>query len=82
MRVHQRRQAERLGQVELARRGVEQVVAAHDLADALGGVVGYDRQVAGRSLGVAAHDEVVDHALDVPVQAVLERDPRRVARGS
>ena len=31
----------------LSRRGVEQVVAAHDLADALGGVVDHHRQVVG-----------------------------------
>ena len=66
--------AERPREEELARRGVEQVVAAHDLLDALGGVVDHDREVVGDRPVVAAHHEVVDHALDVAVQAVGEAD--------
>ena len=58
----------------MPRRRVEQVVAAHDLLDALGGVVDHDRQVVGDRPVVAAHHEVVDHALDVAVQAVDESD--------
>ena len=54
---------EQPGEEELARRRLQQVVAAHDLADALPGVVDDHGEVVGGRAVVAAHDEVVDDAL-------------------
>ena len=55
---------------------LEQVVAAHDLADLLPRVVDDHGEVVGGRAVVAAHDEVVDHALLRAVHAVVEGDPR------
>ena len=63
VRVDGRGEPEPPAEEELARRRVEQVVAAHDLADALPGVVDDHREVVGGRAVVAAHDEVVDDAL-------------------
>ena len=55
-------------------RGVEssEVGAAHDLADALAGVVDHDREVVGERAVVAAHDEVVHRRRVRTQQPVLE----------
>ncbi len=62
VRVAGRREAEALAEPELARRRVEQVGAAHDLADPLRRVVDDDGEVVRVGAVVAAHDEVVDDA--------------------
>jgi hypothetical protein len=71
-------QAEARGEPELARGGVQEVLAADDLADPLGAVVDDDRQVVGERAVVAAHDEVVDDARLRAVDAVGEGDRRGV----
>jgi hypothetical protein len=60
---------------QLTRGRVEQVVAAHDLADPLVGVVDDDREVVRRRAVVAPQHEVVDDGLDRSVDAVDEADP-------
>ncbi len=60
--------AERALQGDLPRRVVEQVGAAHDVADALRGVVDHDRQLIGPQAVGAPHDEVAD----VDLEALLE----------
>ena len=58
--VGRHRQAEQPRDEHLARRRVEQVVAPHDLLDALVGVVDHDGHVVGADAVVAAQHEVVD----------------------
>ena len=60
-------------EVGLSRRRGEQVVAAHDLVDALLGVVDDDRQVVGRHAVVAPQHDVVDRAGERAVQLVVDR---------
>ena len=72
------REPEPRAEPELARRRVQQVRAAHDLADPLRGVVDDDGEVVGVDAVVAAHDEVVDDAGDLPGEPVGEADARRV----
>ena len=55
---------------QLPRRGVEQVGAADDLADALVGVVDHHGEVVRERAVVAADHEVVDDAFDRPAEAV------------
>ena len=75
-------EAEPRAEPQLARRGVQEVGAAHDLAHALLGVVDDDGQVVGERPVVAAHHEVVDDALHGPGDAVLEGHPRGVGADS
>ena len=71
------RQAEQALQVDLPRRRGEQVVAAHDDVDALGGVVDHDGEVVRRHAVVAAQHDVVGGAGDRP-----GTDRRRTSTGS
>ena len=72
--------AEQVEQVRLARRGVEQVVAAHHLLDALVVVVDHDGHVVRRHAVVAAQDDVVGRPGDRAVQPVDDRDRLRRRR--
>ena len=53
---------------------------AHHLADALRGVVDHHGEVVGVRAVAAAHDEVVDDALDPPQQPIRERHRAPSAR--
>ena len=72
VRVGRLRQPERPREPELARGGVGEVGAAHDLLDALLGVVDDHREVVGERAVAAPDHEVVDHALDPAQEPVLE----------
>ena len=72
--VGRHRQVQQLGEVDLARRRREQVVAADDLVDALRRVVDDDGQVVRGDPVVAAEDEVVDEGAGGAGQAIDERD--------
>ena len=74
--VRGRLHAEQPGEEELARGRLQQVVAAHHLADALPGVVDDHREVVGGRAVVAADHEVVDDPVLVAVQAIGEADAR------
>ncbi len=79
MRVLGRRQLEQPGEVDLAGRRIEQIVATHDLGDALGGVVDHDGQVVGGHAVVALQHDVVDHPAERTGDPVDELDPLVVA---
>ena len=66
-------QAQQPRDQQLARRGVQQVVAAHHLADRLVGVVDDHRQVVGVRAVPAAQRDVVDGRLHLAVHQVGER---------
>ena len=72
-------QPEQALQLDLAGRRCQQVVAAHDDVDALGGVVDDDGEVVRRHAVVAPQHDVVGHAGVATGDAVVERDrlPRR-----
>ena len=74
VRVARSREAEQLGEQDLSRRRVEQVGAAHDLADPLVCVIDDDGELVCRHPVRAAHDEVVDGAGVAPGQTILELD--------
>jgi hypothetical protein len=61
-------------QEDLARRGRRQILAADDLAHALGGVVDDNRQLVGVDAVGANHDEIVDHPGHRAEQGVIEVD--------
>ena len=58
--VGRRRQSEQLLQRDLPGRRREQVIAAHDVADAIRRVVDDHRQLVGVQAVGAAHDDVAD----------------------
>ena len=62
--------------MQLARGGVQQVRAAHDLAYALGCVVDDHGEIVCGGAIVAAHDEIVDDVAARAEQPVGERDDR------
>ena len=66
VQVARRRQAERALQQDLARRVVGQVLAAHDVGDALRGVVDHHRQLVGPQAVGAPQHEVADRAAPRP----------------
>lgn len=78
MQVVGRRQAQRALQQNLPRRGIEQVGAAHHVADALRGVVDHHRQLVGPATVGAQQHEIADlgvHVLgDGAAHAVAKRD--------
>ena len=74
------RPTEQVEQVGLARRGVEQVVAAHDLLHALVVVVHDDGHVVGGHAVVAAQHDVVGGPGDLAAQPVDDRDRLAVRR--
>ena len=80
VRVARRGQAEPRGDVQLARRRLDEVGAAHDLAHALRCVVDDHGEIVCGGAVVAAHDEVVDDVLVPSEQAVGERDGDRRGR--
>ena len=71
-------QAQQALQIDLARRRIEQVGAAHDVADPLLGIVHHHRQLVGEQAIGAAHDEIADlrcqGLADAPLQAIVESD--------
>ena len=90
-----RRQPQPGGDVQLARRRLDEIRAAHDLPDPGSCVVDDHGEIVCRDAVVAAYDQIVDDALAAAEQAVGERDgrragaqaqrgraPRRLARGA
>ena len=73
VRIARRRQAEHSLQVDLARRRVEQIAAAHHLGDALLGVVDDDRQLVGEQAISAVDDKIPDITRQALVMAALNR---------
>jgi len=71
VRVARRRQAQPLLQKDLARCGVEQVGAPHDVRDALVGVVDHDGQLVGEVAVGAQQHEVADLAREVLAESAL-----------
>ena len=74
MRPLRARQPEQVGDERLAGGRREQVVAADDHPDPLGGVVDDDREVVGEGAVATAQDEVVDDVGALAVEAVHEPD--------
>ncbi len=79
VRVARHWQAEQPRKLDLARGGVEQVVAAHHLVHALVGVIDHHRELVGGRVVAAPEHEVVHHAGHVAVQPVLEFDSALLA---
>jgi hypothetical protein len=73
VRVRRRLPAQQRREVRLARSRGEQVVATHDLVNALVGVVDDDREVVRRDAVVALEHDVVDGAGVDAVQGIRDR---------
>jgi len=69
--------AQKACEQQLARRGFEEIVPSDHLPDLLVGVVHDHREVVGVGAVPAAKDEVVHHAIDLPMQPVYEGDAFR-----
>jgi hypothetical protein len=77
VRVERHRRAERLQDVDLARRVVDVVVAADDVRDAHVPVIDDDAEIVGRRAVGARDDQVVEFAvgdLDAPLDEVIPGD--------
>ncbi len=72
--VARSREPEQVGEQDLSRRRVEQVGAAHDLADPLVRVIDDDGELVRGHPVRAAHDEVIDGAGTPPGETILELD--------
>ncbi|MNL04214.1 hypothetical protein D3C87_1247790 [compost metagenome] len=80
VQVRRRGQAQQVLQVDLARRGVEQIGPAHDMGDALRGVIHHHGELIGPQAVRAAQDEVAEFRFQVlalaALPAVVEADRR------
>jgi len=78
MQIARRRQSEQPLQQDLARRGIEQIRAAHHVGDALIGIIDHHRKLVGVEAVGAEQDEIADfliHGLrDIPLEPVGECD--------
>ena len=70
MRIRRLGRAQQGGQIGLPWCRGQQIVAAHDLVDALIGIVDHDGEVVGRYTVIADQDEVIDRPLDLSVQDI------------
>jgi hypothetical protein len=68
VQVARRHKTEQALQIDLARRGVEQVGAAHHVGDLLVRVVHHHRELVGELTVAAAQDEVAHLALEILLQ--------------
>src|SRR5690554_2737413 len=72
-------QPQQLLQVDLARGGVEQVAASHDVADSLKSVIDYHSQLVGKQAVLAQDDEITDLLSGIlllgPLNQIIEGNP-------
>ncbi|MNN82302.1 hypothetical protein D3C81_1992230 [compost metagenome] len=76
MQVARLAQPQQFLQVELARGVIQQIGPAHDIGDALPGIVQYDRQLVGIQPVAAANHEIANFApqmlFETPLDAIDE----------